>query len=84
VERLQPDGFFNPDPNRPRRSTTEQELLWMQDWGFDFIRLPMAYPYYLKFDRSRTIKPEEVYQIDERWWSGLTGWCNWPQAQPAR
>jgi hypothetical protein len=57
--------FFNPDPSRPRRSTTEQELKWMQDWGFDFIRLPMAYPYYVKFDRGRPIKPEEVYQIDE-------------------
>jgi aryl-phospho-beta-D-glucosidase BglC (GH1 family) len=36
----------------------------MQDWGFDFIRVPIAYPYYLSFDRTRNIKPEEVYQID--------------------
>lgn len=57
--------FFSPDPLRPRRTTTDEQLKWMRDWGFDFIRLPMAYPYYLKFDRSRPIKPEEVYQIDE-------------------
>jgi endoglucanase len=57
--------FFNHNPERPRRSTKEEELKWMRDWGFDFIRLPIAYPYYVKFDRSRNIKPEEVYQIDE-------------------
>lgn len=58
--------FFQPNPNPPRRPTTEEHLKWMRDWGFDFIRLPIAYPTYLKFDRSRNIKPEEVYQIDEQ------------------
>jgi aryl-phospho-beta-D-glucosidase BglC (GH1 family) len=57
--------FFSPNPENRRRTTTEEQLKWMQDWGFDFIRLPIAYPYYLKFDRSRKITPEEVYQIDE-------------------
>lgn len=37
---------------------------WMQGWGFDFVRIPIAYPCYLKFDRSRKIKPEGVYSID--------------------
>jgi aryl-phospho-beta-D-glucosidase BglC (GH1 family) len=37
----------------------------MADWGFNFIRLPIAYPYYLNFDRSKKITPEEVYKIDE-------------------
>ena len=37
----------------------------MSDWGFDFVRIPMAYPSYLEFDRSRDITPEEVYQISE-------------------
>ena len=57
--------FNTPDPSGNRRSTTEDHLKWMHDWGFDFVRLPIAYPYYLNFDRSRNITPEEVYQIDD-------------------
>jgi aryl-phospho-beta-D-glucosidase BglC (GH1 family) len=58
--------FFSPNPTPSKRPTTEEHIKWMHDWGFDFIRLPMAYPTYIKFDRSRNIKPEEVYQIDEQ------------------
>lgn len=58
--------FFSPNPSNSRRATQEDHLKWMQDWGFDFVRLPMAYPYYLKFDRSRPITPDEVYQIDQQ------------------
>lgn len=57
--------FNTPNPRPDRRYTTEEQLKWMRDWGFDFVRLPMAYPYYTKFDRSRNITPAEVYQIDE-------------------
>ena len=58
--------FFSPDPRRARRATTETDLKWMRDWGFDFVRIPMAYPSYLDFDRSRNIRPDEVYHLDER------------------
>ncbi|PSR55526.1 glycosyl hydrolase family 5 [Adhaeribacter arboris] len=58
--------FFSPDPTRTRQATPEEYFKWMSDWGFDFVRLPMAYPYYLDIDRSRTITPDEVYKIDER------------------
>ena len=27
-----------------REFTTEDDLKWMSDWGFDFVRIPMAYP----------------------------------------
>jgi endoglucanase len=57
--------FNTPNPQPARRYTTEEHLKWMHDWGFDFVRLPIAYPYYTKFDRSRKITPEEIYQIDE-------------------
>jgi endoglucanase len=58
--------FNTPNPTANRRYTSEEQLKWMKDWGFDFVRLPISYPYYLKFDRTRKITPEEVYQIDER------------------
>lgn len=50
-------GFNLTDFNSPypssssRRGTTDEQLNWMIDWGFDFIRLPMAYPRYVEFDR---------------------------------
>jgi endoglucanase len=58
--------FFSPNPSRQENGTTEDHIKWMRDWGFDFVRLPIAYPIYLKFDRSRNITPEEVYNIDEQ------------------
>lgn len=57
--------FNTPNPSNNRKSTTEDHLKWMHDWGFDFVRLPISYPYYLKFDRTKKITPEEVYQIDD-------------------
>jgi aryl-phospho-beta-D-glucosidase BglC (GH1 family) len=57
--------FFSPDPGRSRRQTTEDHFRWMQDWGFDFVRIPMAYPYYLDIDRSQNITPEDVYKINQ-------------------
>ncbi len=57
--------FFSPNPKSGSRSTTEKDFKWMSDWGFDFVRIPMAYPSYLEFDRSRDITPDEVYQISE-------------------
>jgi endoglucanase len=56
--------FFSPDPASGCRQTTEEQLKWMADWGFNFIRLPIAYPHYLSFDRSKNIRPEDVYHID--------------------
>lgn len=56
--------FNSPDPARQWRFTTEEQLKWMSDWGFDFVRFPISYPYYLKFDRTKKITPQEVYNID--------------------
>lgn len=58
--------FFSLDPANSRPATTEEKLKWMQDWGFDFVRIPMAYPCYLSFDRTKNITPDDVYNIDER------------------
>lgn len=59
--------FFTPDPaNTWVQPTSEDYFRWISDWGFDFVRIPMAYPNYLDFDRSKPITPEEVYLISER------------------
>jgi endoglucanase len=47
------------------QATTEDDLKWMSDWGFDFVRIPMAYPRYLKYDHQHPITAEETYLIDE-------------------
>jgi aryl-phospho-beta-D-glucosidase BglC (GH1 family) len=54
------------DFNNGIRKTTEDDFRWMVDWGFDFVRLPIAYPCYLDFNRTKNIKPEDVYKFDEK------------------
>ncbi|HKG67615.1 MAG TPA: cellulase family glycosylhydrolase [Segetibacter sp.] len=56
--------FFSPDPKPTSKPTTEDHFRWMNDWGFDFVRIPIAYPYYLNIDRSKNITPEDVYKIN--------------------
>ena len=58
--------FFSPDPAKGRPATTEEHLQWMADWGFDFVRLPMAYPSYVRFDRSKPITIPDVRNIDSQ------------------
>jgi endoglucanase len=61
--------FFSPYPPRNPgggNRTTEEDLKWMADWGFDFVRIPMAYSRYLDFDRTRDITKEEVYKFDQK------------------
>lgn len=58
--------FFSPNPAENRQNTTEEHCKWMQDWGFDFVRIPIAYPYYLNIDRTKNITPDDVYKIDNK------------------
>lgn len=58
--------FFSPDPAKSRAGTTEDHFKWMQGWGFNFVRIPMAYPAYLDIDRTKNISPDDVYKISEQ------------------
>ena len=60
--------YFSPSPpgNADADRTTEDDFKWMSDWGFDFVRIPMAYPRYLSFDRSKDITVEDVYKTDPK------------------
>lgn len=58
--------FFSPDPANGRQKTMEDHFRWIQDWGFNFVRIPMAYPAYLNIDRTKNITPDDVYKIDSK------------------
>lgn len=55
--------FFSPDPANARPQTAEENFKWMQDWGFDFVRIPIAYPSYLDYDRSKDIGLDDIRNI---------------------
>src|SRR5690606_29501071 len=57
--------FFSPEADKGRKNKPEY-FQWMADWGFDFVRVPISYPSYLKFYRTRPIKEEEVLSFDEQ------------------
>lgn len=58
--------FFAPDPAANRNITVEEHFKWMHDWGFDFVRIPIAYPCYLDIDRTKNITAEDVYKINSQ------------------
>ena len=58
--------FFSPDPANNQHETIEEHFKWMRDWGFDFVRIPIAYPCYLNIDRTKNITPDDVYKINQK------------------
>ncbi len=58
--------FFTPDVAKAWAKTTEDHCKWMQDWGFNFVRIPIAYPSYLNIDRTKNITPDDVYKLDTK------------------
>ena len=45
----------------------EDDLRWMRDWGFDFVRLPMDYWLWIDSDwkNTRKLDPDDVFRIKE-------------------
>ncbi len=45
----------------------EDDLQWIRDWGFDYVRLPMDYWLWIDADwkASRKLQPEDVMKINE-------------------
>ncbi|MBO9199299.1 MULTISPECIES: glycoside hydrolase family 5 protein [Niastella] len=58
--------YFQPDPEYVGGNTPEEFFKWVADWGFDFIRMPVAYPTYLNIKaHQKYINADDVYKIDE-------------------
>ena len=60
--------FFTPRPFTNRHfEATVQDFQWMADWGFDFVRFPIAYPGYLTYDPGSgvPITPEQTVEFNE-------------------
>ena len=60
--------FFSPRAvDNSHFAATEQDFKWMADWGFDFVRFPIAYPSYLKYNLTSElpITPEQTVEFNE-------------------
>ena len=60
--------FFSPKTfSNEHFAATKQDFKWMADWGFDFVRFPMAYPGYLKYNPASgaPITPEQTVEFNE-------------------
>ncbi len=61
------DYFSSNAPIGENRSkTTNDDFKWMVDWGFDFVRIPMAYPRYIEFDPSKNITKDDFYKFNNK------------------
>jgi len=58
-------GAF-PAKNNDQSKSTKDDFKWMIDWGFDFVRLPMAYPRYINFDPNKNVVPADILNINEK------------------
>src|SRR6266508_3250068 len=58
--------FFQAMSRRPE-VTAEDELRWIRDWGFNFVRIPMDYWLWIDSDwrTTRQMRLEDVAKIDE-------------------
>jgi hypothetical protein len=55
------------DGERSAGMVSEDDLRWMRDWGFDYVRLPMDYWLWIDSDwrKTRSLTPDDVFRINE-------------------
>jgi len=59
--------YFGAFPSKGSGSkSTKDDFKWMVDWGFDFVRLPMAYPRYINFEPGKNVSPADILNINEK------------------
>lgn len=62
-------NFFQALSNREEGQgmVQEDDLRWMRDWGFDFVRLPMDYWMWIDADwkQTRKLTPDDTFKIKE-------------------
>jgi len=54
-------------PESAPKPVTEDELRWIRDWGFNFLRIPMDYWFWIDSDwrRTRRLLPDDTFRIRE-------------------
>jgi Endoglucanase len=60
--------FFSPRRyNASQLSASIQDFQWMAGWGFNFVRIPMAYPGYINYDPKNgiPITPDQTVDFNE-------------------
>ncbi len=67
--------FTRRDEARP----AEDDFRWLQDWGFNFIRLPMSYELWVERDDWYKVKEE---MLDANRSGGRIGAEIWPACEP--
>jgi len=58
-------GAF-PSKGNDKSKSTKDDFKWMVDWGFDYVRLPMAYPRYINFEPGKNVTPADILNINEK------------------
>jgi len=57
--------YSDPSSKRPSRPFAERDFEWLARWGFDFVRLPMDYRYWVELPDLRAFKEPVLKEIDQ-------------------
>lgn len=57
--------MFSPGWPDARRGFREEEIKWVADWGFDFVRLPLDYRFFIKDGDWAKIDTKAMKQVEQ-------------------